>query len=593
MAINFYGSCNGSAASKYDLWINATQNSQSIENNTSNITLKLYLKRNDGYSGSAYNLNENENSVEISVSGVKKLSKNLEIDTRNNVNCLLASWTGNVTHSSDGTLSVSIGASFSMGNTSITGGSVSGTFVCSTIPRKSTLSLSATSVNPGSAVTATITSLSSSFSHKIKWSLGSNSYTQNLNAGVLTTDFTIPVSWANALTDSYKGNISVSLVTLKGTSVVGTSSYSLSFIIPSTDEYKPSFEIGLTRIDNGVPADWDEYVQNVSGITVEAKSLQFKYGATLGAVTVSIGSAYIRGTLPATFNLTESGELTITLAVRDSRGLLTVKTAKINVLPYAPPSVNIISLERCNSSGEADTYGTYLCVRYNLSYSSLNSKNQCSLKASYKTQSDAEYSSAVGLTESPAVFGDGKISIYNSISVCFSVSDSISSKSVDIVRAVSGANIPFNIKRGGTGAAFGKFSQNDNELSLGWNLSVDGDVDFKGELKYEDVECVCSQNTQDYVGTVRYYPCFNGCFVRMRLKTGNALSAGTSHHVATVSEKVPGMFTPLSCVANFSGDGQSTAGIAYETGYVTVKSDTEIPAGSFIYISGFYIADRN
>lgn len=593
MAINFYGSCTGSSASKYDLWISATQNSQSIENNTSNITLKLYLKRNDGYSSSAYNLDENENSVEISVSGVKKLSKNLEIDTRNNASCLLASWTGNVAHSSDGTLSVSIGASFSMGNTSLTGGSVSGTLVCSTIPRKSTLSLSATSVNPGSAVTATITSLSSSFSHEIKWCLGSNSYTQNLDAGVLTTEFTIPVSWANALTDSYKGNISVSLVTLKGTSVVGTSSYSLAFVIPSTDEYKPSFEIGLSRIDNGVPADWNEYVQHVSGVTVEAKSLEFKYGASLAAVTVSIGSAYIRGKLPATFNLTESGELTVTLAVRDSRGLLTVKTTKINVLPYASPSVNIISLERCNSSGEADTYGTYLCVKYNLSYSSLNFKNQCELKVSYKTQNDTEYSTAVGLTESPAVFGDGKISVNNSISVCFSVSDIICSKAVDIIRAVSGANIPFNIKRGGTGAAFGKFSQNDNELSLGWDLSVDGDVDFKGELKYENVECICSENTQEYVGTVRYYPCLNGCLVRIRLKTINTLSAGKSHHMATVSEKIPGIFTPLSCFANLTNGGQSTAGIAYGTGYVSVRSDTEIPAGSLVYISGFYIADYN
>lgn len=593
MAINFYGSCKGSSASKYDLWLSATQNSQNVENNTSNVTLKLYLKRNDGYSDSAYNLYENDNSAEITVAGVKKVKKSIKIDTRNNASCLLVAWTGDILHSADGSLSVSIGASFSMGNTSLTGGSVSGTLVCNTIPRKSTLSLSVTSVNPGSKVIATVTSLSSSFTHKIKWSLGNNSYTQNLEAGVLSAEFTIPVSWANSLTNSYKGNITASLVTLKGTSVVGTSSYSLSFIIPSTDEYKPSFEIGLTRIDNGVPADWNEYVQNVSGVTVEAKSLQFKYGASLAAVTISIGSAYIRGKLPATFNLTESGELTVTLAVRDSRGLLTVKTTKINVLPYSPPSVNIISLLRCNSSGEIDTYGTHLCVKYNLSYSSLNSKNQCGLKVSYKTQNDTQYSDMITLNESPAVFGDGKISINNSISVCFSVSDSISSKTIDVVRSVPGANIPFNIKKGGTGAAFGKFSQNDNELSLGWSLSVDGDVDFKGELKYENVECICSENTSEYVGTVRYYPCLNGCIVRIRIKTNKVLSAGTSHHVATVNGKTPGIFTPLSCIANLTDGGQSTAGVAFETGYISVRSDTEIPAGSLVYISGFFLADSD
>jgi hypothetical protein len=89
MAIKYYGSCSGNAGSKYNIWLEVAENSQSIENNSSNITLKLKLKRNDGYSGSAYNLNENENFAKITVNGNIVVSKNLEIDTRNNVTVTL------------------------------------------------------------------------------------------------------------------------------------------------------------------------------------------------------------------------------------------------------------------------------------------------------------------------------------------------------------------------------------------------------------------------------------------------------------------------------------------------------------------------
>ena len=39
MAINIYGSCSGSSGSKYDIWLNVKQNSQSIEDNKSNVTV--------------------------------------------------------------------------------------------------------------------------------------------------------------------------------------------------------------------------------------------------------------------------------------------------------------------------------------------------------------------------------------------------------------------------------------------------------------------------------------------------------------------------------------------------------------------------
>ncbi len=590
MATKFYGKCLGASSSKYDLWINATQNSQSISNNQSNVTLNFYLKRNDGYSDSAYNLYEAQNTVKLSVGGVEKVNKNLKIDTRNGATVLLCTWTGDLPHNADGSLSVNINGSFSISSSNLTGGSASGTLVCTTIPRCSTAQLSATVVNPGSTVSLTISAASDGFSHKVKWAFAENAITQSLSKGVLTSSFTVPKEWASSLTNSSKGSISVTVSTYNSTTLVGSKAYSISFIIPAVDEFKPFFELKLIKNNNGVPDDWDEYVQNISTLTVVPENLQFKYGAGMAAVTVSVGSAYIRK-LPATFNLTETGSLTVTLAIRDTRGLLTVKQTTINVEPYTPPSISIKRLFRCNENGEADTYGTYLSLEYDYSYSSINDKNQSVATVRFKTKNDADYSSPVGITSNPFVFGDDKVSASESVTVRVGISDSISRNAVEITRDVPSANIPFNIKKGGKGAAFGKFAENDGELSLGWNLTVDGNVGVKGALLFDEVPCEATESISELVQSVKYYPCLNGCFVRLRVKPAMLLSPGQSYHIATIKGKAPGVFTPLNCMVNISSGGQASAGIAYETGNVYIRSDTEIQQNSNVYVSGFYFAD--
>lgn len=101
MAIKYYGSCSGNAGAKYNVWLEVTENSQSVENNVSNLSVTLKLKRNDGFSGSAYNLNEDENFAKITLNEKTKVSKNLKIDTRNNVTVTLLNWSGEVPHNSD------------------------------------------------------------------------------------------------------------------------------------------------------------------------------------------------------------------------------------------------------------------------------------------------------------------------------------------------------------------------------------------------------------------------------------------------------------------------------------------------------------
>lgn len=144
----FDGTCHGSSGNKYNLWLTWTINSQSPINNTSHITVNMYLQRNDGYANSAYNLSET-NPVRIFVDGVAKVDTTVSIDTRNNAVVLLATWTGFVTHNYDGTLSVDLSGDFGLnGVPSLTGGIVVGTAQLDTIDRNAPI-LSASISNIG------------------------------------------------------------------------------------------------------------------------------------------------------------------------------------------------------------------------------------------------------------------------------------------------------------------------------------------------------------------------------------------------------------------------------------------------------------
>lgn len=590
MATNIYGLCKGTSASKYDLWARITEDSVNVSGNTSRITVNVYLKRNDGNTASAYNLYEASNSVTLKINGVNKVSKNLVIDTRNGATVLLASYTETVKHNSDGTLKLSVDCSFTMGNTTLSGGSISGEFKCTSIPRASEMTFTATTINPGDTVAFTVSPASAVYAHRVNWSLGDRSESLSLGAGVLSSSFTVPKEWASEVVSSSSSSLSVNLTTFNGDVAVGTKTYDIRFLIPAIEEYKPAFRISITRDNGNIPDTFDSYIKGVSVITVDPADLTFSYGASLAAVTMTVGDVSIRK-IPATFNLNLSGDVLVTVAVRDTRGMLTVKTETISVYDYKKPSVEITSLERCNASGGKESLGTYGALSYRVGYSDIDGSNKPVISLKYRKSTEESYTYAGEVTSSPFVFGDGGLAVGSSYIVSVSVSDSISSESSDIEAYISGGDVPFNIRKGGKGASFGKFSEEDMLLDVGWNMRVEGNMDINGVLNFENVECECTQITSNVVSKIQYYPCLNIVFLRLRLDVAKELSADAIHHVATIKGRLPGVFTSLCATASYGTGSHSSAGITYGNGNVVLWSDKSVPQGSKIYISGFYIND--
>ena len=584
----FNGTCSGSSAAKYDLWLDVKQNSQNEEDNKSNITVKLKLKRNDGYSASAYNLNSDSNSAAIKVNNDTKVSTSLAIDTRNGVTVVLAEWTGNVGHNDDGTLKLQLSGSFTMDGTSLSGGKVTAEFNCTDIPRASKLTIADSSVTPGGSFTFAISGVSS-FKHKITCKIGSKvSQSDSFEAGTAAGKITIPEKWAEYVTDEKKTAITVTLATYKGSKLIGSRRDSITFKIPDTKEYKPSFDVVLT--ESGAPEDWNVYLKGISKLTVSIENQQFKAKADLKSISIKFDGLTKRAN-NSVFEMLNAGDKEVVVRVTDSRGYYTDVRKAIYVNNYFSPSVKINSVNRCDENGNKMTDGTYLLVEYTSRFCDVT-VDDVALNTEIKSYSIRKKGSTTVTEEgevtesSPLIIGAGNVASQSGYEIVMAISDLVTGDDDTFTIGTSG--IPFNIKKGGKGAAFGCYAENDNELLVGWNLNV------RGGLVYERLTVNTSEDLIAEVrGIARWFSCMQVVFVRMRFKLAQALEAGKRYTIGTFTGNPPSVYTPLNI--HFGGlNGKiGRAGIESGTGELMIYSDSAISSGTYIYISGIYYSYRD
>jgi|GEM_PF-3963586 len=132
----FRGKCIGQSDYKYDTWMDVIQNKQDKTSNTSNVTIAMYVKRNDGYAQSAYNLIQ-KSTMSLAVGGSTIMSTSGYVDTRNSVTVKLAEWRGNIKHENDGSKRITVSGTFIVPGKDVylDGGSVSGSMDLTKINR--------------------------------------------------------------------------------------------------------------------------------------------------------------------------------------------------------------------------------------------------------------------------------------------------------------------------------------------------------------------------------------------------------------------------------------------------------------------------
>ena len=196
--------------------LSVTQNSQSIDNNTSNVTVKV------NYSWTYGSFNRDSTTKYVKINGTKYSFNDADINTNATTSGsgTLYTKTLNIAHNSDGTGKIEV---YAYVDTDISSGVLtkSTTKTLTTIPRASTIS--ATSAVVGSASTITISRKSSKFTHTLKYSFGSLSGTIVSKTTSTSYKWTLPTTFyaqIGASATSKSGTLTCE--TYSGTTLVGT-----------------------------------------------------------------------------------------------------------------------------------------------------------------------------------------------------------------------------------------------------------------------------------------------------------------------------------------------------------------------------------
>ncbi len=384
----------------YHLYMTITQNKRNASTNQSNVTIKMYAQS-DSSSYGAYNLDASGNTVKMTVNGKQVVNKSMAMDFRNKATVQLASWTGAISHGSDGSKKLDCSGSFSIsGSSYLSGGSISCSIQLESIPRATKPTLSASTVALGSSVTINISPAVSSWTHNIYYRIGTGNWTRFATGVKSNYSWTVPLGIASSYPTATKGTITIGLNTYNGSMQIGgTQTVNLNITIPAS--VAPSVSaITVSEAASGLSNFG--YVQTKSKLKIVA-SASGSYGSSIRSYVYDIGSQSYSG-LENTYTMGEvvrdSGTVAVTVTVTDSRGRTASKTVSITVLAYSPPQITHFECSRCgDANGSANANGQYLKVTFGYSVSQLNNKNKASYLLKYSVYDDGKWGSLTSGTQ--------------------------------------------------------------------------------------------------------------------------------------------------------------------------------------------------
>lgn len=384
----------------YHLYMTITQNKRDASTNQSNVTVKMYAQS-DSNSYGAYNLDASGNTVKMTVNGKQVVNKTMAMDFRNKATVQLASWTGAISHGSDGSKKLDCSGSFSIsGSSYLSGGSISCSIQLESIPRATKPTLSSSSVTLGNAVTINISPAVSSWTHNIYYRIGTGNWTRFATGVKSNYSWTVPLAIASSYPTATKGTITIGLNTYNGsTQIGGTQTVNLNITIPAS--IAPSVSaIAVSEAASGLSNFG--YVQTKSKLKIVA-SVSGSYSSSIRSYVYNIGSQSYSGlenTYIMTDEVRDSGTVAVTVTVTDSRGRTASKTVSITILAYSPPQITHFECSRCgDANGSANANGQYLKVTFGYSVSPLNNKNQANCLLKYSVYDDGKWGGLISKTE--------------------------------------------------------------------------------------------------------------------------------------------------------------------------------------------------
>ena len=471
---------------KYSLLLDVSEKSYSIENNTSQVEWWVGIRSNTAYHNH-YGLSE---TYVVNINGTVVHNAVHTPTVNSGATVWVASGTTTVSHNADGSKSISVSASFNnadRGTYLPTTGSCSGSLKLTTIPRATTPSIDKPSLDCGSAIKISGTSASSNFSHKVyvTWN-GTKIQIGTIASGTTTPSFsyTIPTAWEKNIPDSTSGIATFTLETISGSTSVGSKTVNATIKVRSG--VVPS--IGTVSISdtNSICAGIGQYVQSQSKLKFSIAT-SGNQGSTITSVSTKFNGQTYSGSTFTTQAIQNSGTLSYTITVTDSRGRTATKSGSVSVTAYNPPSLTNVSAKRANSGYAVDeSSGTYALLHFKVGFTSLSNKNVTSFYIQYRTSGASSWTKINSWANNYTLEQDYKAgnlftSTTSTYEIAFGVKDKFMSDYSWQIVTVTQTYTLINFGKDGKSLTF--FGQDGNNAN---RLTVKGDL-VSNKYKFSSV----------------------------------------------------------------------------------------------------------
>lgn len=307
-------------SNSYKIHLTLTEESTSTANNTSVVSYKFWISNT-----SNNRFMSNDWSWSISIGG-----KTIAINNFNfyvypyNVTQTIASGQITVAHNSDGSLNMPYNVSVpnvkALNQYGPPAMALSGTWALTTIPRASGVTCS--TANIGTAPTITISSASSSFTHKLTYDFGGLSGTiVERTSSTVYTAWILPSTFYSQIGSATSGSGTIYCYTYNGSTHIGTSSCSFTATV-NEGVSRPTITATITdnnSVTRALTGDSSILVRYYSNAYVSMTATALN-GATLVQQSITNGSTTYQ-TSTATFANVETG--VFSLSATDSRGFTT------------------------------------------------------------------------------------------------------------------------------------------------------------------------------------------------------------------------------------------------------------------------------
>lgn len=435
-----------------------TQSSQDVANNSSKVRILWQSTQ----SGNSYNNYTRTAKYYVSINGGAEVVYSVTYQLPKTSTVTVVDTTITVPHNTDGTGSVKVRTWM---NTEISAGVVeqTKTLTLTTIPRATTPTFHASSVDMGGTLTIYLNRASTAFTHDLAYSFAGSGYV-DIVAGATTVHYWATPDLSAQIPNAASGTVTVRCITKSGGTPIGTKYATFTLKVPLTNAYSPVINsVTVKEATTGLAAQFGAFVKTKSTLSVSVSASGVN-GATIKSCSTTLDGKSYTGTSFTSSPLSTAGTLSLVTTVTDSRGRSQKRTTTINVLDYYAPVISQFRVYRVNTNGVTDSDGTRAGLSWSYIVAPINNRNTCTFVVQAKRSTATSWttiSNSTVLNETWTGFSNAiTLSTDYQYDVRATLTDWFGA-SATYTATIPTASVILDIKANGQGISFGKTAEYD------------------------------------------------------------------------------------------------------------------------------------